>query len=73
MTDWADYESGPFCRHWAEVGSCDESCASCGHSCNRHDIGDTTECNEWECDCKEWVDGDSPDTLKAKATEAFNE
>lgn len=22
--DWANYESGPFCRHWSDPGSCDE-------------------------------------------------
>lgn len=54
---WEDYETGPFCRHWSDPADCAEVCQACGHRCGVHDFGDgaATECNEPECDCKEWT------------------
>jgi len=61
--DWSDYDSGPFCRHWGEYGSCDDKC-KCGHTCSQHP---EDECGEDGCDCKKYVDDDStPDYAKAK-------
>lgn len=34
--DWADYESGPYCRHWSDPTDCDELCDTCGHRCSEH-------------------------------------
>ena len=51
--DWdedVDYGSGPFCRHWAELGDCDVMCV-CGHGCNSHWDG---ACDVAECECAEW-------------------
>ncbi len=65
-----EYQSGPFCRHWGILGDCDENCAKCGHSCNRHDRDDN-ECDE--CECKEFADEDDANTLKSRAEKAFTE
>ena len=43
-TDDVGYESGPFCRHWADACDCDAICAKCGVECRVHDQGDC----EWE-------------------------
>ena len=45
-SDWEDYESGPFCRHWHETWDCTECCARCEVDCTNHD---DDEC-EWEED-----------------------
>lgn len=45
------FESGPFCRHWAEVPECDAKCR-CGHGCLDHEVGSVTAC--MECDCQKW-------------------
>ena len=53
MTDiWEDYESGPFCVHWSELGDCDEVCY--GASSGRLGIGgglsdQTAEAERLEC------------------------
>lgn len=52
--DWSDYQSGPFCRHWADPSDCSKVCACCGHSCSAHDYG----CDEYGCGCKEFVDAE---------------
>jgi hypothetical protein len=66
--DWENFDSGPFCRHWGELGGCDEACARCGHGCNVHRGTDACD----ECDmCIEWVEADDTDTLKTRAEEAF--
>ena len=54
MTDWENYESGPFCRHWYDPAECEEKCANCGHRCFSHGYGSDSGCNE--CDCQEWKD-----------------
>jgi hypothetical protein len=36
---WADYESGPYCRHWSEWGDCSRVCTACQHPCNDHQDG----------------------------------
>jgi hypothetical protein len=66
--DWTDYESGPFCRHYADPWDCDEKCTNCGHSCQSHDVDDGS-CDS--CKCAEWGDADNPDTLKNRAEAAF--
>ena len=48
-----DYESGPFCRHWDDMG-CTVKCARCGHSCLRHGIGNDLSCDD--CNCREWLE-----------------
>ena len=53
-TDWSEYESGPFCRHWSEASDCDKKCAACGCPCIRHGVGNDKRCDE--CDCKEWTE-----------------
>jgi len=55
--DYDNYESGPFCAHWGELGDCEEICTECGHGCNNHNMGD--ECNVDGCDCEEMgvIDG----------------
>lgn len=55
-TDWSDYDSGPFCRHWSDPADCDERCARCNHRCGRHAFGDgDSECMECE-ECLAWVE-----------------
>ena len=53
-TDWAEYESGPYCRHWGDPFDCDIACATCHHPCNKHWWND--ECRE--CECLEWKEPD---------------
>lgn len=54
---------GPFCRHWSEVGCCDELCArpGCGHGCGWHSGG----C--YECDCPSWVEAGVETEVTAKS------
>lgn len=54
--DWADYETGPFCRHFGQLGACDEECL-CGHTCSKHDNADGT-CNDSDCDCEKWEEAE---------------
>lgn len=51
LNDSGDFESGPFCIHWSDLGDCDDTCAVCGHGCNDH-CG-TGSCNVDGCECKE--------------------
>lgn len=56
MTDeederWENYDSGPFCKHWADPYDCDELC-KCSHVCAQHSAG--AECNIEECACEEF-------------------
>ena len=56
MTDWENYESGPFCRHWSDPADCDIKCAKCGHDCCHHGYGDgDLACSDCD-DCTEWED-----------------
>lgn len=49
--DWTGYDSGPFCRHWGPLGSCERACV-CGHRCPAHKEGYDEGCKE--CDCPEF-------------------
>lgn len=54
--DWEDYDSGPFCRHWAsllDADGCGRTCTRCGHKCERH-YGDALECEEDGCGCEDF-------------------
>jgi len=31
------YDTGDYCNHWHELGTCDEICEGCNHPCNLHD------------------------------------
>lgn len=54
--DFENYEIEPFCRHWADPADCEKVCATCGHGCMQHEVGDETACMERDCDCKQWID-----------------
>lgn len=54
--EWWDYESGPFCRHWGELGYCEKPCPTCGHACNEH--RDDTACMFTGCSCAGWPKDD---------------
>lgn len=59
--DWSDYDSGPFCRHYSQLGDCDDICGACGHSCNMHDGGnDGNGCDENGCTCPGWKESEEP-------------
>ncbi len=48
-TNWDDYETGPFCRHWGDPSDCEDLCM-CGHQCSEHpwdDEGSLCACEEW--------------------------
>ena len=47
---WADYESGPFCRHWGTPGDCERPCDKCGHTCDEHPSGEY-RCTVDGCEC----------------------
>lgn len=52
--DWANYESGPFCRHWSDPSECELHCAGCGHRCGEHDDGGSggpSACQVNDCPC----------------------
>jgi len=63
--DEGDGDSGPWCRHFIELGDgCDMVCPMCGHRCAAHSI-DGPECREIvvydalaavTCDCPGWPD-----------------
>ncbi len=58
--DWAD-ESGHFCRHWSELGTCEARCGDCGHSCGSHDAYDKREaCEVMGCRCRGWIEWEEP-------------
>ena len=52
--DWLDYESGPYCRHWSELGFCESMC-TCGHWCGKH-YDDA--CDVELCPCEKFIDED---------------
>jgi hypothetical protein len=54
--DWVDYESGPFCRHWGELGACDDKC-KCGHECRLHPSYDES-CDAPWCACEKFEDAE---------------
>jgi hypothetical protein len=57
--DWADYDTGLFCRHWGDPVDCDRLCARCGHGCVVHSVTDQgTYCTEADCDYESWVEDD---------------
>lgn len=49
--DWEDYDSGPFCMHWGELGDCDDLCSNCNHTCNEHVHGHDY-CEVDDCNCE---------------------
>lgn len=49
--EWADYETGPFCRHWRVAWDSDRACERCGHRCDQH----REACDEPACTCAAWV------------------
>lgn len=51
-TDWSEYESGPFCRHWGEVWDCEIPCLRCGHKCDEHPPYEG--CGHDGCACKKF-------------------
>lgn len=53
-SDWSEYESGPFCRHWSDPWECENVC-KCGHTCPEHSSCDNS-CNVEGCDCQEWAE-----------------
>ena len=59
-TNWENYETGPFCRHWGDPSDCDEICDNCGHACHKHSKWDDYDspCNVDECGCQNF--GDKP-------------
>ncbi len=57
--DWSEYETGPFCRHFSDPCDCEIRCATCGHRCTEHYVGDPGEC--MECDCEEWTEAEDDD------------
>ena len=58
-TDWENYETGPFCRHYGDPVDCDDRCKRCGHACHKHGAGveDDEPCSHAGCDCPGWVEG----------------
>lgn len=55
--DYSTYDSGPFCRHWIDPSGCDQLCATCGHRCVMHNLGDgESGCEEDGCECLVWKD-----------------
>ena len=57
MSEWEEYESGPFCRHWDDPSCCTEVCV-CGHRCIEHVFTKPGECDR--CECNEWRENDHP-------------
>lgn len=61
-SDWSDYDSGPFCRHWSDPADCDRECTTCKHPCSEH-YGHDDECRHqsggMKCGCEEWT-GEAP-------------
>lgn len=62
-TNWENYESGPFCKHWGQLGACDECsavCFGCGHSNSDHGNQyrpvDLEPCGEDNCGCRCFID-----------------
>lgn len=53
MSDWDNYESGPFCPHYGDPMECEEIC-KCGHACGKH----YTECSVGDCKCEKFEDKD---------------
>lgn len=54
---WADYDSGPFCRHWSSLldeEGCLRRCTRCGHGCLRHLEDESGRCEEPGCDCEDF-------------------
>ncbi len=56
-----DETSGPFCRHWTDLGGgeCERQCAECGHVCGDHvppggDLKGERCIADGGCECKTW-------------------
>jgi hypothetical protein len=50
------YESGSYCRHYHELGDCDEPCGTCGHWCRQHASFDDGECLLNGCSCEAFTE-----------------
>jgi len=58
IDEWEEYETGPFCRHWADPNDCDELCKTCGHKCDEHNFDSyDAYCLIDTCNCKSWNEG----------------
>lgn len=55
-TDYADFDSGPYCRHWRDPLDCEDRCLRCGHRCYMHEIGPRICRMEDGCACEAWRD-----------------
>jgi len=51
--EYEDYESGPYCQHWSELGFCEDPCV-CGHACRQHSAFIDDGCDVAECECQEF-------------------
>jgi hypothetical protein len=57
--DTTEYETGPFCRHFADPVDCSETCIGCGHECHEHvRFEGPRPCDAAGCDCPGWVERD---------------
>ncbi len=65
--DWADYESGPFCRHYGDPSDCSEKCAVCGHECHEHHLS----CDHEGCACPAWYAEAPSEPLVQEAARAL--
>lgn len=58
MTDWENYESGPYCKHWGDPLDCDDckKMCKCGHTNFFHDYEryPYMDTNCQECNCLEF-------------------
>ena len=56
-----DYDTGPFCRHYADPADCDIKCLRCNHECHEHDqdvVSGDGKCNHDSCECHDWLEKD---------------
>ena len=47
-----EYDSGPFCEHWADPNDCEEVCAICKHECRQHRYD---SCSVEGCKCEQFI------------------
>ena len=53
-----EYDSGPYCRHYADPSGCDQICdrPGCGHRCAEHDYFNPGDCLIPGCLCQAFVE-----------------
>jgi hypothetical protein len=58
--DDTEYDTGPFCRHYADPTDCDHKCLRCNHECHEHDqdMSGSGKCNHDDCECHDWLEED---------------